>query len=80
MPYGASSRAEDPVPVGAEAMFDAHCKCSECVTAQLAGANASIDEPESVDGMPCAIQVIAPRFQDEECLDALRVIDRDLRA
>ncbi|KAB5515363.1 amidase signature domain-containing protein [Coniochaeta sp. 2T2.1] len=37
-------------------------------------------EPEALDGMPCAIQVIAPRFQDEECLNALRIIDRDLKS
>ncbi|PYH30137.1 general amidase GmdB [Aspergillus neoniger CBS 115656] len=36
-------------------------------------------DPDAVDGVPCAIQVIAPRFQDEKCLSAARVIDRDIR-
>ncbi|PWY69388.1 fatty-acid amide hydrolase [Aspergillus eucalypticola CBS 122712] len=36
-------------------------------------------DPNAVDGAPCAIQVIAPRFQDEKCLSAARVIDRDIR-
>ncbi|GLA63123.1 hypothetical protein AtubIFM54640_004262 [Aspergillus tubingensis] len=36
-------------------------------------------DPDAVDGAPCAIQVIAPRFQDEKCLSAARVIDRDIR-
>jgi len=35
--------------------------------------------PEAIDGAPCAIQVIAPRFRDEECLQAMRIIDRDIR-
>ncbi|PYH46931.1 general amidase GmdB [Aspergillus saccharolyticus JOP 1030-1] len=35
--------------------------------------------PDAVDGAPCAIQVIAPRFHDEKCLAAARIIDRDLR-
>ncbi|KAL4864260.1 hypothetical protein BDV12DRAFT_205843 [Aspergillus spectabilis] len=36
-------------------------------------------DPHAVDGAPCAIQVIAPRFQDEKCLWASRIIDRDIR-
>ncbi|PYI10917.1 fatty-acid amide hydrolase [Aspergillus sclerotiicarbonarius CBS 121057] len=36
-------------------------------------------DPDAVDGAPCAIQVIAPRFQDEKCLVAARIIDRDIR-
>ncbi|RAK87162.1 fatty-acid amide hydrolase [Aspergillus costaricaensis CBS 115574] len=36
-------------------------------------------DPDAVDGAPCAIQVIAPRFQDEKCLSAARVIDEDIR-
>ncbi|KAJ4259007.1 hypothetical protein NW764_016273 [Fusarium oxysporum] len=36
-------------------------------------------DPEACDGAPCALQVIAPRFRDEECLKAMRVIDRDVR-
>ncbi|KAL2064572.1 hypothetical protein VTL71DRAFT_3709 [Oculimacula yallundae] len=35
--------------------------------------------PEATDGAPCAIQVIAPRFRDEECLQAMRIIDKDIR-
>ncbi|KAK1985958.1 amidase [Colletotrichum cereale] len=35
--------------------------------------------PEACDGAPCAIQVVAPRFRDEECLQAMRIIDRDIR-
>ncbi|RAL07391.1 general amidase GmdB [Aspergillus homomorphus CBS 101889] len=36
--------------------------------------------PEAVDGAPCAIQVIAPRFQDELCLAAAGIVDRDIRS
>ncbi|KAL2867093.1 general amidase GmdB [Aspergillus lucknowensis] len=36
--------------------------------------------PEAVNGMPCALQIVAPRFQDEKCLAAAKVIDRDIRA
>ncbi|KAJ5090620.1 hypothetical protein N7532_009304 [Penicillium argentinense] len=32
--------------------------------------------PEEVDGAPCAVQVIAPRFQDEKCLWAADIIDK----
>ncbi|KAH8435262.1 general amidase GmdB [Aspergillus melleus] len=35
--------------------------------------------PNRTHGAPCAIQIIAPRFQDEKCLSAARVIDRDIR-
>ncbi|KAF9878332.1 general amidase [Colletotrichum karsti] len=35
--------------------------------------------PEASDGVPCAIQVVAPRFHDEDCLEAIRIIDRDIR-
>ncbi|KAI3107295.1 hypothetical protein CBS147333_6364 [Penicillium roqueforti] len=34
--------------------------------------------PDEVDGAPCAIQVITPRFQDEKCLWAADIIDRVL--
>ncbi|EFQ27304.1 amidase [Colletotrichum graminicola] len=36
-------------------------------------------DPEACDGAPCAIQVVAPRFRDEECLQAMRIIDRDIQ-
>ncbi|KAL4739691.1 amidase signature domain-containing protein [Aspergillus similis] len=36
-------------------------------------------DPEAVDGAPCALQIVAPRFQDEKCLAAARIIDRDIR-
>ncbi|KAN0108812.1 amidase [Hyaloscypha variabilis] len=32
-------------------------------------------DPKAFDGAPCAIQVVAPRFQDEQCLFASRIID-----
>ncbi|KAI8243308.1 hypothetical protein K4K55_008531 [Colletotrichum sp. SAR 10_96] len=35
-------------------------------------------DPEASDGAPCSIQVVAPRFHDEQCLEAIRIIDRDL--
>ncbi|KAJ5996301.1 hypothetical protein N7499_007384 [Penicillium canescens] len=34
--------------------------------------------PDEVDGAPCAIQVITPRFQDEKCLWAADIIDKAL--
>ncbi|KAG0153169.1 hypothetical protein PDIDSM_5019 [Penicillium digitatum] len=36
--------------------------------------------PDEVDGVPCAIQVVAPRFQDEKCLWAADIIDQVLAA
>ncbi|KAK2011931.1 amidase [Colletotrichum eremochloae] len=36
-------------------------------------------DPDALDGAPCAIQVVTPRFRDEECLQAMRIIDRDIR-
>ncbi|OOF94627.1 hypothetical protein ASPCADRAFT_397432 [Aspergillus carbonarius ITEM 5010] len=36
--------------------------------------------PDEVDGSPCAIQVITPRFQDEKCLWAADIIDRSIHA
>lgn len=35
--------------------------------------------PDATDGAPCALQLITPRFQDEKCLAAARIIDRHLR-
>ncbi|KAJ5733144.1 Amidase, partial [Penicillium manginii] len=35
--------------------------------------------PDEVDGAPCAIQVVTPRFQDEACLRAADIIDRAIR-
>ncbi|RDW86551.1 general amidase GmdB [Aspergillus mulundensis] len=45
---------------------------------QVGGGQPSYD-PEAVDGAPCALQIITPRFQDEKCLAAARIIDRDIR-
>ncbi|EEA23642.1 hypothetical protein EYB25_006364 [Talaromyces marneffei] len=36
-------------------------------------------DPSAVDRAPCAIQVIAPRFLDEQCLFVAKIIDRDIR-
>ncbi|CRK13874.1 hypothetical protein BN1723_010146 [Verticillium longisporum] len=44
--------------------------------------NATFDSdyiPEAADGAPCAIQIVAPRFHDEECLQAMELIDKELR-
>ncbi|KAJ4004799.1 hypothetical protein NW752_009535 [Fusarium irregulare] len=35
--------------------------------------------PDATDGAPCAIQIVAPRFRDEECLQAMQIIDKDIR-
>ncbi|EXA30938.1 hypothetical protein FOVG_17715 [Fusarium oxysporum f. sp. pisi HDV247] len=35
--------------------------------------------PEVTDGAPCAIQIIAPRFRDEECLRAMNIVDKTIR-
>jgi amidase len=37
-----------------------------------------INEPYDIVRAPCAIQIIAPRFQDEKCVWAARIIDRDI--
>jgi Asp-tRNA(Asn)/Glu-tRNA(Gln) amidotransferase A subunit family amidase len=34
-----------------------------------------LDVPEATHGAPCSVQVIAPRFRDEECLRAMEIID-----
>ncbi|KXH59315.1 hypothetical protein CSAL01_11001 [Colletotrichum salicis] len=36
--------------------------------------------PEATDGAPCTVQLIAPRFRDEECLEAVGIIDKILNA
>ncbi|KAF4984102.1 hypothetical protein FZEAL_641 [Fusarium zealandicum] len=36
-------------------------------------------QPEVMHGAPCALQVVTPRFQDEECLRAMQIIDKSLR-
>ncbi|KAF7548131.1 hypothetical protein G7Z17_g7278 [Cylindrodendrum hubeiense] len=36
-------------------------------------------DPEALHGAPCTLQIIAPRFRDEECLNAMRIIDKDIR-
>lgn len=38
------------------------------------------DIPEATHGAPCAVQIIAPRFRDEECLEAVGIIDKILNA
>ncbi|KAF5699619.1 general amidase [Fusarium mundagurra] len=35
--------------------------------------------PEVTDGAPCAIQITAPRFRDEECLHAMNIVDKTIR-
>ncbi|KAI3537871.1 amidase [Colletotrichum filicis] len=48
---------------------------------QKAASNFEADyDPEATDGAPCSLQVIAPRFYDEECLNAMRIIDKDIQA
>lgn len=37
------------------------------------------DTPSATDGAPCSIQIITPKFQDEKCLAAAKIIDRDIR-
>ncbi|KAH6668811.1 general amidase-B [Halenospora varia] len=60
IPYGKASKELDPEPL---------------VIEQGDGLPAASYDPALVDGAPCAIQVAAPRFQDEECLYAAKVID-----
>ncbi|KAJ5128804.1 hypothetical protein N7448_002517 [Penicillium atrosanguineum] len=36
--------------------------------------------PDEVDGAPCAVQIITPKFQDEKCLWAADIVDKALRA
>jgi len=37
------------------------------------------DNPEEVHGAPCSIQLVAPRFQDEKCMEVAKIIDKILR-
>lgn len=43
-------------------------------------ANTLLDHPEEVDGAPCAIQIVTPRFQDEKCLAAAELIEQAIWA
>ncbi|PKY06707.1 alpha-glucosidase [Aspergillus campestris IBT 28561] len=36
-------------------------------------------DPQAVDGAPCALQIVAPRYQDERCLSAAAIIERDIQ-
>ncbi|KAG6016741.1 hypothetical protein E4U54_000501 [Claviceps lovelessii] len=36
-------------------------------------------DPDTVDGAPCALQIIAPRFLDEKCLASASIIEEGLR-
>ncbi|WZH45270.1 amidase signature domain-containing protein [Fusarium acuminatum] len=50
--------------------------------AEVVKAKAAFDPdyiPEATDGAPCAVQIIAPRFRDEECLQAMSIVDRAIR-
>ncbi|KAG5980476.1 hypothetical protein E4U55_003989 [Claviceps digitariae] len=38
-----------------------------------------VDDPDAVDGAPCTLQIIAPRFLDEVCLASAATIEEDLR-
>lgn len=37
------------------------------------------DNPETLSGAPCSIQVFTQRMRDEECMEAAREVDRCLR-
>jgi amidase len=34
----------------------------------------ALDNPEELDGLPCAVQIVAPRFHDEKCLAIAKVV------
>ncbi|KAG6005574.1 hypothetical protein E4U21_007833 [Claviceps maximensis] len=36
-------------------------------------------DPDAVDGAPCTLQIVAPRFLDEKCLELAAVIEEDLK-
>ncbi|EGU77586.1 hypothetical protein FOPG_15002 [Fusarium oxysporum f. sp. conglutinans race 2 54008] len=61
IPFGNSSKFEDPEHVKTKAPFDPDYI------------------PEATDGAPTAIQIIAPRFRDEECLRAMNIVDKAIR-
>ncbi|KAH8816719.1 amidase signature domain-containing protein [Xylogone sp. PMI_703] len=37
-------------------------------------------DPELLDGVPCAVQIITPRFKDEECLIIAQIVDKNLKS
>lgn len=39
----------------------------------------AVDDPAATDRAPCAVQVVAPKFKDEECLRAAAMIDHVLK-
>ncbi|KAE8364095.1 amidase signature domain-containing protein [Aspergillus caelatus] len=45
----------------------------------LLDVSSQLYEPDSVDGAPCALQIVTPRHQDEKCLLFSRLIDKDIR-
>ncbi len=42
--------------------------------------NFAPDDPETVDGAPCAVQVVGRPYHEEATLSAVQVIDDVLRA
>ncbi|EEY19601.1 acetamidase [Verticillium alfalfae VaMs.102] len=79
IPYGTSSSAEFPEHQKGNATFDSDCMAASTHWHGPKNADPKIDIPEAADGAPCAIQIVAPRFHDEECLQAMELIDKELR-
>lgn len=84
IPYGKASKELDPEPMAITDGVQPSCELrpyrEESFNSRIDWANCGcLDDPDAVDGAPGAIQVIAPRFQDEMCLAAARVIDQDIR-
>ncbi|KAH7029877.1 amidase signature domain-containing protein [Microdochium trichocladiopsis] len=53
-------------------------RASASLDPDSAPATAAFDpsyDPEAVDGVPCAVQIITPRFRDEQCLAAAKIVD-----
>lgn len=37
-----------------------------------------LDNPESLEGAPCSIQVFTQKMRDEECMEIAKIVDRCL--
>ncbi|KAJ4258925.1 hypothetical protein NW762_008012 [Fusarium torreyae] len=62
------------IPFGTSSKFE---------DAEVVKATAPFDPdytPEATHGAPCAIQIVAPRFRDEECLRAMHIVDKAIKA
>ncbi|KAH7027015.1 amidase signature domain-containing protein [Macrophomina phaseolina] len=67
IPYGTADKSHRPSGI---LVRDALLTCSHILPA----------DPDAANGAPFAVQIVAPRFQDEACISAAAVVDKVLRS